>query len=149
MQLPLILALAAAALAIGYGALLIRWVLSKPAGDEKMQSIAAAIQEGAKAYLTRQTRTMAYVAAVLVLVIGLSPLGWISAAGFLVGAVFSAIAGFIGMMISVKANVRTAVDALSRERTGDTHNPDAEDGAVPASSDNSNEAKEERKDAPF
>ena len=100
----LVFALAAAVLAIVYGLALAKWILSQPKGDAKMQEIAAAIQEGAKAYLTRQTKTLGIVAAVLFVVLGLA-LNWTSALGFLVGAVLSALAGFIGMTISVTANV--------------------------------------------
>ena len=99
-------ALVAALAAIGYGLFLAKWILKQPQGDEKMKSIAAAIQEGAKAYMTRQTRTLVIVAAVLFLVIWMG-LNFTSAIGFLIGAAFSALAGFIGMSVSVKANVRT------------------------------------------
>ena len=104
--MPLLIALVASLLALGYGAVLVRWVLSKPQGDEKMQSIAKAIQEGASAYLIRQTKSEAVVAAVLFVIIGVM-LSWLAAIGFLVGAVLSATAGFIGMYVSVRANVRT------------------------------------------
>jgi len=112
MSNTLIFALAAGLVAVGYGLFLAKWILKRPAGDEKMRSIAAAIQEGAKAYLGRQTRTLAYVAVALALIIWWG-LGLKSAAGFAVGAVFSALAGYVGMMISVKANVRTAEAAKS------------------------------------
>ncbi len=100
-------AIVPAVLAILYGLILIRWVLRQPAGDERMQMIARAIQTGAKAYLFRQYKTIGVVAAVIFLVIGLG-LDWITAFGFIVGAGFSCLAGYVGMMISVKANVRTA-----------------------------------------
>ncbi|MFA6604194.1 MAG: sodium-translocating pyrophosphatase [Patescibacteria group bacterium] len=106
MNYPLILALAAAALAIGYGALLIRWVLSKPQGDEKMISIATAIQEGASAYLVRQTKSAAAVAAIIFVLL-LWKVNAVTAVGFLVGAVLSGLTGFIGMQVSVRANIRT------------------------------------------
>lgn len=93
--------------AIIYGVILIRLVLKKNPGDEKMQKIAQAIQKGAWAYLNRQYRTIALVAIVLFILLGIS-LGIKTAIGFLIGAVFSALAGYIGMNISVKANVRTA-----------------------------------------
>jgi K(+)-stimulated pyrophosphate-energized sodium pump len=109
---PLLIALLAALLAIGYGAVLIRWVLSKPQGDDKMQAIAKAIQEGANAYLRRQTKSEAVVAVILFVVIGMM-LDWTSAVGFLLGAALSALAGFIGMYVSVRANVRTAEAAKS------------------------------------
>ncbi|MFA5854405.1 MAG: sodium-translocating pyrophosphatase [Patescibacteria group bacterium] len=108
----LIFALAAGLVAVGYGLFLAKWILKRPAGDAKMQAIAEAIQEGAKAYLGRQTKSMAYVAAALTLVIWWA-LGLTSAVGFLIGAVLSAAAGYIGMMISVKANVRTTEAAKS------------------------------------
>ena len=112
MSNTLVFALAAGLVAVGYGLFLAKWILKRPAGDEKMQSIAAAIQEGAKAYLGRQTRTLAYVAIALALVIWWG-LGFTSAAGFVVGACFSALAGYVGMMVSVKANVRTTEAAKS------------------------------------
>ena len=112
MSNTLVFALAAGLAAVGYGLFLAKWILKRPAGDEKMQSIAAAIEEGAKAYLGRQTKTLAYVAAALTVVIWLG-LGLTSAAGFLVGAAFSAFAGYVGMIVSVKANVRTAEAAKS------------------------------------
>ncbi len=100
-------ALVSGALALAYGLYLIRWILSKPTGDDKMKEIAAAIQEGATAYLTRQYTTVAWVAIVLAIIISFL----ISAnamVGFLVGAVASALAGFVGMHVSVRANIRTA-----------------------------------------
>lgn len=105
--------LGSAALAIIYGVILIKIVMKMPEGNEKMQSIAKAIQEGAKAYLNRQYKTVAMVAAVLFVVIGLT-LGWLMAVAFLIGAFLSALTGYIGMNVSVRANVRTAEAA----RTG-------------------------------
>jgi K(+)-stimulated pyrophosphate-energized sodium pump len=103
-----------AALAIIYGAVLIKLVLALPAGNEKMQAIALAIQEGAKAYLNRQYKTIAGVAVVLFFIIGFIPkLGWTTADAFLLGAFFSALTGYIGMNIAVRANVRTAEAAKS------------------------------------
>jgi len=98
-----------ALIAIIYGAILIQLVLRLPAGNEKMQAIAHAIQQGAKAYLNRQYRTIAMVAVVLFLIIGFIPkLGWTTAIAFLLGAFLSALTGYIGMNISVRANVRAA-----------------------------------------
>ena len=102
----LIFALSAGVLAVLYGAILIKSVLKLPQGDEKMREIATAIQDGAKAYLNRQYKTIAVVAAVLFVIIGLF-ISWPTAIGFLVGAILSAAAGFIGMHVSVRANVRT------------------------------------------
>jgi K(+)-stimulated pyrophosphate-energized sodium pump len=101
--------------AVAYGIGLTVYLLRQPAGDERMRGIAAAVQEGAQAYLTRQYTIIAGVAVVLFVLIGLlgqavdsSLLGWEAAIGFLIGAVASAAAGFIGMNVSVRANVRTA-----------------------------------------
>jgi K(+)-stimulated pyrophosphate-energized sodium pump len=112
MSYSLVIAVAASVLALAYGTLLIRWVLSKPQGDEKMRSIAKAIQEGANAYLFRQNKSAGIVALVLFLLIGWQ-LNWITAAGFIVGAILSALAGYIGMQVSVRANVRTTEAAKS------------------------------------
>jgi K(+)-stimulated pyrophosphate-energized sodium pump len=101
--------LGSAILAIVYGLVLIKVVLNYASGNEKMKDIASAIQAGAKAYLNRQYRTILYVAVVLFLIIGLVPsLGWSTAIAFLVGAFLSGLTGYIGMNISVRANVRTA-----------------------------------------
>jgi K(+)-stimulated pyrophosphate-energized sodium pump len=95
--------------AIAFGIGLTLWLLRLPAGTEHMQAIAKAIQEGASAYLRRQYTTIAGVAIVLFLLIGFwNDLGWGTAIGFLIGAVLSASAGFIGMNVAVRANVRTA-----------------------------------------
>jgi K(+)-stimulated pyrophosphate-energized sodium pump len=102
-------ALVCAGIAIAWGLYLTWWLLKQPAGNERMQAIARAIQEGAGAYLRKQYRTIALVALVPFLVIGFyNDLGWGTAIGFLIGALFSAAAGFIGMNVAVRSNVRTA-----------------------------------------
>src|SRR5438876_1238251 len=107
-------AIACAFIAIVYGVLQARWIVSLPAGNARMQEIAAAVREGASAYLKRQYTTITVVGVVLFLVIGLIPkLGWATAWGFAVGALFSGLSGIIGMNISVRANVRTAEAARS------------------------------------
>ena len=104
----IVVALVCAAFALAYGALSVRWVLARPAGNERMLAIAGAVQEGAKAYLNRQYSTIGLVGVVLFVLIGLVLKSWLTAIGFAIGAVLSAAAGYIGMFISVRANVRTA-----------------------------------------
>ena len=101
-----------------YGLLLTRWVLSQPDGDDRMREIAAAIQEGAAAYLKRQYTTIAGVAVIVFVIIAVAgawtdDLGIKVAIGFLIGAVLSALTGFIGMNVAVRSNVRTAEAAKS------------------------------------
>ncbi|MFN7550295.1 MAG: sodium-translocating pyrophosphatase [Pseudomonadota bacterium] len=103
------IALACAVLALVYGAWSIGWILKQPAGNARMQEIATAIQVGAGAYMNRQYRTITLVGVILFVVIGLVPgLGWTTAIGFAIGALLSGLAGYIGMFISVRSNVRTA-----------------------------------------
>ncbi|KKW33471.1 MAG: K(+)-insensitive pyrophosphate-energized proton pump, partial [Candidatus Uhrbacteria bacterium GW2011_GWA2_52_8d] len=99
-------AIASGVLAILWGAVLTQWILKRPAGEGKMKGIALAIQEGANAYMARQYKMIAAIGAIIFLVLGFA-LGWTLAIGFLVGAVLSGVAGFIGMSVSVRANVRT------------------------------------------
>src|SRR3989440_6034865 len=102
-----------ALIGIAYGAYLIRWIMTLDEGTDKMKTIAKAIQEGAKAYLNRQYRTVAYVAVGLFVILWAAGLasdkfGFVTAIGFLIGAVASATAGYVGMVVAVRANVRTA-----------------------------------------
>ena len=112
MDIVVYAALVPALLAVLYGGILIRWILRLPSGDDRMQFIARAIQESAKAFLKREYQTIGLVAGIIFLAIGIM-VDWITALGFLTGAVFSATAGAIGMMVAVRANVRTTEAAKS------------------------------------
>ena len=106
-ELALWLAVGAGVLAVLYGAFSVQWILKQPAGNDRMQAIGLAIQEGAGAYMNRQYLTISMVGIVLFVVL-IAALGWATAVGFAIGAIFSGLAGYIGMFVSVRANVRTA-----------------------------------------
>jgi len=106
-EFALWLAIGAGVLALLYGLLSIQWILKQPAGSERMQEISRAIQEGASAYMNRQYFTIAMVGVVLFVILGIA-LDWHTAIGFAIGAILSGATGYIGMFVSVRANVRTA-----------------------------------------
>jgi len=106
-ELALWLAIGSGILAVVYGLLSTQWILKQPAGNERMQEISLAIQEGANAYMNRQYFTIGVVGVVLFVLLGII-LNWATAIGFAIGAILSALTGYIGMFVSVRANVRTA-----------------------------------------
>src|SRR6476660_7768745 len=109
MHHAVLVGLVGAAVAVGYGLYLTWWLLKQPAGNERMREISRAVQEGAAAYLKKQYTTIAFVAIVPFILIGAyNELGWGTAVGFLIGAILSAAAGFIGMNVAVRSNARTA-----------------------------------------
>jgi K(+)-stimulated pyrophosphate-energized sodium pump len=111
-QYAVYFALACAAAAVVYGLVTAQWILGLPQGNDRMKQIAAAIQEGAGAYMKRQYTIIAMVGAVMFVAL-FATLGWKTAIGFGIGALFSGLTGFIGMFVSVRANVRTTEAAKS------------------------------------
>ncbi len=101
------LAIVAGIAALIYGVVFVNWINNQSPGNARMQEIAAAIQAGAQAYLNRQYSTIALVGVILFVVLGVA-LNWATAGGFAVGAILSGLAGYVGMNVSVRANVRTA-----------------------------------------
>ena len=110
--MALYMSVGAALLAVIYGILMARWIVKQPAGNEKMQEISNAITEGANAYMNRQYSTIGIVGVILFVVVGFF-ISWPTAIGFAIGSILSALAGYIGMYVSVRSNVRTAEAARS------------------------------------
>ncbi|HZM47673.1 MAG TPA: sodium-translocating pyrophosphatase [Burkholderiales bacterium] len=108
MSQGLLFAFVCAVIALAYGAISINWILSQPTGNERMREIAAAIQQGASAYLNRQYKTIGVVGVILFVLIGFGLQSWSTAVGFAIGAILSGLTGYIGMNVSVRSNVRTA-----------------------------------------
>ena len=111
-QYAVYFALACAVAAVIYGLVSAQWILGLPQGNERMKQIAAAIQEGASAYMKRQYTIIAVVGVIMFVAL-FATLGWKTAVGFAVGAIFSGLTGFIGMFVSVRANIRTTEAAKS------------------------------------
>jgi len=111
------LILAAGVVAVLYGIITRAGLMKQSTGNERMNEIAGAIQEGARAYLNKQYKTIAIVGVVVAVVLGLLFKSWIAPGGFILGAVLSGAAGYIGMLVSVQANVRTT--EASRKSLGD------------------------------
>ncbi|NTW99471.1 MAG: sodium-translocating pyrophosphatase, partial [Geobacteraceae bacterium] len=111
-QYAVIFALVCAAAAVAYGLITASWILALPQGNDRMKQIAAAIQEGAGAYMKRQYTIIAVVGVIMFIAL-FATLGAKTAVGFAVGALFSGLTGFIGMFVSVRANVRTTEAAKS------------------------------------
>ena len=114
MSTGILFSVLAGIITIFYSLASIRWILNKPVGNERMVEISSAIQDGASAYLGRQYKTISIVGLVIFLILVFLPgIGFMTAIGFLIGSVLSGIAGFVGMHINVRANVRTAEAAFS------------------------------------